>query len=165
MKRQHNTEKDEETKKHSWGEDYLCVFSFKRKPVSLASKQELAKQLMMWVNTPESFKISQFYLSKGISHATWQDWIRSCPELKAANEYAKETLGNKRELQATLKDGIYDPAMIKPTLGHYCPIWREEQEMIANLKSESEGKGNGTINVIMQKYPESDLVPLKKDKE
>jgi hypothetical protein len=161
----HNSMKKEKaTKKLIYDGDYLCMFSLREKPVDIGFIDRLAEQLVEWVRTtPKAFKISEFRLDRGINHQTWDNWIKKYPLLKAAHEYAKEKIGNHRELQASLKDGMYDSAMIKPTMGHYCPVWRAEQVYLAELNKKLDPQ-NGPVTVIMNSMPSSDEVPPKGSK-
>lgn len=162
-----NRSKEKKTTNDCWDDDYFCVFSFKRVPINKAVLTHYARELVKWVDDKGStpFKTSDWYLSKGISQVTYNRWILKSEDLSHANDYAKERIGNHRELQSALKDGMYDGGMIRPTLGHYCPIWKQEQERTAALKSAAEQEGSGKIVVEMHAFGSSDLVPVKKAKK
>lgn len=135
---QHTSKNKKVTTNEPWDQDYYCVFSFKKKPVNKAVIDMYSRELVEWVDdkTNKPFKISQFYLKKGIPYATWKRWLLKYDSLEAANQYAKEQIGNMREYNALTR--IFADSMVKPTLGHYCPVWREEQQIQANLNKEQQ---------------------------
>ncbi len=155
-----NTKDEKESNRGSFNDDYYCVFSFKKIPVNDAIKREYARQLRQWIkDTPDAFKLSEFYLGRGLSSNSFYRWIKNNEEMAEAYQYVKEILGNKRELGAALKNGPYDPSMIKPTMGHYCPIWREEQERAAALtKKEDSAAANAEVIAMVAREM---LRPLK----
>lgn len=147
-----NTEKGKVTKAVRWDDDYYCVYSFRRVPVSSAFKEELAGRLIKWVNDPEQqpFKISEFLIMVGLPERTYYRWLPTCEALNEAHLYATAKLGNLREKSAAMHG--YDPGMIKPTLGHYCKIWAEQQERVAQLNKKDEDTKKGNITILMEDF-------------
>lgn len=161
-----NTKQKKDNEKQKWYGDYYCVFGFQKKSVTAGILDRYAQELREWVDDPtqEPFKLSEWYLKKGMPSASFYEWSKKHEAFGAAHKYAIERLGNIREKKATI-GSEYDPGMIKLTLGHYCPIFKQEQERTAALKSAAEQEGSGKIVVEMHAFGSSDIVPVKKDKK
>lgn len=142
--------------------DYLDTFTFKMKPISIPAIERLAMELSNWaINNEEAIKLSQFYLKKGINPADFFRWMEWCPELKLAHDLALTALGNRRELAGLTKK--FDSGMVSFTMPFYDEQWRKNIEWRSHLKSkEAEQAGsNGPQIVVLERYPDSELVPKK----
>ena len=79
--------------------------------------------------------------------------------MEIAYRAALQIIGDRREVGGLKKK--LDPGMISTTMPHYDQDWKDLAEWRSKLtKDEQEGKGNVTI--VMEKFPNSDLVPEKK---
>ena len=154
-----NMKLEKDNKQVPWDDDYYCVFSFKNKPINENAILSFAVKLREWVDNPENdpFKISEFYLGLGIHRQTWDRWVAKYQPLREANAYALERLGNLKEKEATLNDGIYDAGMVKATLAHYCPVYKQEQERLAALNKKEDSKAlaedvKNAVNEVMRNF-------------
>jgi len=143
-------------------EDYLDMFSFKRKPVPLAFLLEIAQKVIKWAQEEESLKMDQFLIKYGIEQSDMDRWRDRCPELKDAWKFAKMIIGTRRELGALT--GKLDRSIVAFTMPVYCREWKEQAEWRAKLK-QTETESTGPQFVVLEKYPDTVEVPSKKVKE
>lgn len=134
-------------------EDYMCTYSFVRKPVNSAYIEKLAGEMVLWAQSEESFKVSQFWLMKGICHKDFKRWCDKHECLRDAYDAVKAMLGNRREIGAIKKN--FDSAVVRTSMKLYDEEWK-------GIDADSEDKK--TTIVVMEKMPNSDLVPKKKEK-
>ncbi len=143
--------------------DYQCIYTGLMKPMNEAGINRLAEEVTDWArNDVEAFKISQFYLHKGISRKVWLQWCDRYPRLQQANESAKELIGNRREIGALKHELNYGP--IGFTMPFYDAEWKDETVRRAALK-EGSSEARSTVVVTMNPIPNSLLVPEKKSDE
>jgi hypothetical protein len=141
--------------------DYQCIYTGLMKPMNEAGINRLAEEVTDWArNDVDAFKISQFYLHKGISRKVWLEWCDRYPRLQQANESAKQLIGNRREIGALKHELNYGPVSF--TMPFYDADWKDESIRRAALKDvNSEAKSS--ISVTMYPIPNSPLVPDKPD--
>lgn len=145
--------------------DYLDAISFKQKPMSIEAIERLAVELCDWaMNNENALKISQFYVKHGIQRSDYLRWMERCPALKIAHEMGKEAIGNRREIAGLTKK--FDAGLVAFSMPHYDPEWRENIEWRSSMKAkEAAEQNNETKIVIMERIPDSPLVPQKPGKE
>lgn len=140
--------------------DYLDTFTFKQKPASIPFIERLAVELSNWaVNDEEAIKISQFYIKRGISKQDFTRWMEWVPALKEAYSVAMEAIGNRREVAGLTKK--FDSSMVQFTMPQYDQGWKEMNEWRAKLREQIINQNNGPQIIVLEKYPDSDLVPDK----
>lgn len=143
--------------------DYRDIYTGAIKSMNENGINRLCDEVTDWArNDVDAFKLSQFYLHKGISRKVWLDWCNKWPRLQEATESAKELIGNRREIGAIKHELNYGP--IGYTMPIYDADWKEETTRRAALKDvNSEAKSS--ISVTMYPIPNSPLVPEKKSDE
>ena len=157
-----NTVIQEEPIKYDWF-DYQCIYTGLMKPMSENGINRLADEVVDWArNDVDAYKLSQFYLHKGISSKTWENWCKKFDRLNEANEAAKQLIGNRREIGALKHQLNYGP--VNFTMPFYDPEWKAETERRASLK-EGSGESKSTVLVTMTPIPNSPLVPERKTDE
>lgn len=161
-----STVENNATTKHPWF-DYRDMFSGDMKPMSEKGIEKVADDLVVWARTnDDAFKLSQFYLERGISINTWKDWVDKFPKLKESQEMAKCFIGNRREIGA-IKNKL-NTSMVAYTMPFYDNEWKEETVRRASLKGEAAGDGKESITVVLNPIPNSEVVlqrNVKEDKE
>lgn len=157
-----NTIVQEEPIKVTWF-DYRDIYTGAMKSMNENGINRLCDEVTDWArNDVDAFKLSQFYLHKGISRKVWLDWCNRWPRLQEATESAKELIGNRREIGAIKHELNYGP--IGYTMPIYDADWKDETTRRAALKDvNSEAKSS--ISVTMYPIPNSSLVPEKKSDE
>ncbi len=157
-----NTVIQEETIKYDWF-DYQCIYTGLMKPMSENGINRLADEVVDWArNDVDAYKLSQFYLHKGISSKTWENWCKKYQRLNDASEAAKQLIGNRREIGALKHELNYGP--VNFTMPFYDPEWKAETERRASLK-EANSEARSSISVTMNAIPNSPLVPDRRDNE
>lgn len=159
-----NTEQKKKAKEiDTHFEEYFDFYEYKRKHASGRFFQLLAQKLIHWsINDPKAYKMDQFWLKEGIVPSTGKRWCREIPEIDQARTIAVAALGCRREAGAIDKE--FEPGMIKHMMPMYDQEWREIAEWQAKMRVESEGN-SGTQIVVIEKIPDSDLVPYKNTPE
>lgn len=130
--------------------DYTCTYSFIQKPANEAFIQRLAEDMLEWARTTEALKVSEFYSMKGISKRDWGRWVVKWHFLAEAVEATKIILGNRREIGGLKRQ--YDSGMVRASMRFYDEDW----------KTIDEEQDNKETIVVMEKMPNSEIVPEKK---
>ncbi len=143
-------------------DSYLDMFTLREKPISEAAIERLALEMLKWADEdPEAYKLSQFYVKKGIRESDINRLSERYPNLKEAKEWALVIIGNRRELGGIKK--LLDSGMISRSMSHYDPVWKKIAEFNAELArrvKEGEEK-SGPQFIIMERFDESPIVPQK----
>lgn len=142
-------------------DEYMDMFSFRKCPVSEAFLDHLATELVDWAkNDDKAIKVTQFLGLKGIHSKTFDRWRDRHPKMQDAYEYALMVIGDRRESGAIYKK--FDASIVSFTMPHYDKDWVKQHEWRAKLK-ETEQQSNETRIVVLEKYPDSPMVPKKKE--
>lgn len=169
MKNKKNTQKEkhqpstrEQNSKKKTLEDITTFFSWRLKPVPDAFLEHLAEELLYWaINDQNALKLSQFFTLKSIDDSDFNKWIKRNENLAKARNRAMRIIGDRRETEA-LK-GNLNAQMVSFTMPRYDPNWKLLTEWRAKLKNQAEQEKNEQKIVIIERYPESDIVPPKKE--
>ncbi len=156
---QHSMEKANGTKIELLDE-YYNYNSQRLVPVTIATLIRLAENAEKWAYTTEKgYKIQDFMILQGISEYRWARYCQMCPRLQEANDNMLTILGCRRE--AGLIERRFEPGSTIFMMPKYDKDWADMCKWRASLKpKEVEHKGGETF-VVIEKYPESDLVPKK----
>ena len=121
--------------------------------ISQEWKNHLARDLYIWARDDiKAYKLSAFYVNKGIHPRDFDRWCASHERLQLAKEAALILIGNRREDGAIEKR--YDTSIVNRTMPMYDIEWKRFVEWYSKLKAESEGKGLGTVTVIIPPFEE-----------
>ena len=162
MKRQDNKEKVKHPKKTGapWS-DYLCMLSMKMKPVNEAFLDKFAFDWTQEARSDEKYiSIWKYPLSIGLVDSTVYGWMERNENVKTAHKYVKAMCAIRRDSGAVSKE--FDGSYVAKSMPLYCEDWKKMEEWRANLAKDVEQAGGPQI-VVIEKYPESDKVPKKKD--
>ncbi len=151
-------------------DDYYCINSFKRKPVSDIYLDAFAKRMREWPDKPtnkdedgdEPLRVDQFLALEGITYPDLYRWEKRHEGVRQAYAYLLMRLGRRREIGALKKK--YDAGMVARTQWKYDSSDRDEQLRIeqreedliklkAALKSEAEGNDNRPIIIQIPPTP------------
>lgn len=142
-------------------EFYRDMWSFQVMPVPPSYMEHLAQEWVHYVkNNPDVLLMSQYHEEKGISVSQWDRWVNKNPTLQEAREFVKRMIATRRELGGLMKK--YDTGMICKVQQNYDKSWRESEEWRASLREKVEGSASGNITVVMERFPNSPLVPEKR---
>jgi len=151
-----------EPKKHGWF-DYRNIYGLLA-PMDEKGIGRIAEELVNWAShEDDAFKISQFYLSKGISEGTWREWVIKFDCLREAQNTAKLYIGNRREIGA-IKNKL-NTSVVAFTMPFYDEEWKDETIRRAALKEGSSGDGKDSITVVLNPIPNSEIVLQRNTKD
>jgi hypothetical protein len=132
-------------------------------PVTDRWINQLATQLVEWVEEKNHLKFNEFLRERKINPDSFKRWENRIPNLKSAHTYAIRALGDIREIGAIRKE--FDKGMILPVMHRYDPEWKKSEEWHASLTQKDSDKPTQTL-VVIDKAVETTIVPpLKKDKD
>jgi hypothetical protein len=153
--------KPKKDKSNHWLDSYVNFYTQKRYPISDQIVAKMAEDLVNWAkNDQNAFKLSQFYLDRGIPHSTFKHLLKNRPVLKQAYEAARLIIGNRREIGA-LKN-TYNATVIMRRQHAYDVDWKDDEVWRAELKAKAQDEGKPTaINLI---YPK-EYKPTEKKKD
>lgn len=142
-------------------EYYLDLFSFKMHPVSNDYLIKFALEWVNWVcNNEDVLTVNEYFICKGVHARTVWNWKQRCAELKEAHAFVLQVLGTRREKGALTRK--YDSNMVRLTMSLYDSKWKELEEWQAQLRTKETQAINGIRVVEIERFPNSDLVPLRK---
>lgn len=149
-------------------DEYLDMFSFRQKPVSEAYLEKLFGDLLQWaLNDEDALVMSAFFSKRGIGSDDIRRWRNRFTFVDSAYKFALSVVGSRREHGALKKN--LDAGMVRYTMPAYGDkefSWTELEEWRAKMRAkESENVSGGVKIVVMEKYPESELVPKKEKSE
>ncbi len=128
-------------------DEYLDMRTWKKTPVTDAWKDKLAEELYNWAkDDPEAFKMTQFYLHRGISSTDFMRWVETHEKLKIAHDAALQMIGDRREIGAA-KNKL-NTAIVLSSMPRYDKGWKELSEWRAALKAQHDPEQGPTIVVV-----------------
>ncbi len=144
-------------------EVYLDMYSFTMQPVSAEYKRKCALEWIEMTRDTEVLLMSEYFIQKGIPKSTWDEWVKKDPDLKEAQSIVRAMIAVRRE-RGGLKNQ-YSSNLVTRMQHRYDPDWKEAEEWRSSLSAKNEGNGNQPIQVILERYPDSPLVPPKKTEQ
>jgi hypothetical protein len=144
-------------------DEWLNFNTYEKSVYTNLSIIRLGKEVIAWArNNPDAIKIGQFLEEKGIGRRSWNRWCENYPDLQEAYEHAKMIIGNRREFGALTRK--YDSGYVSKTQITYCEDYKEAlRETAAITNKELLNSGNRVV--VIERYPDSPLVPHKKEQE
>lgn len=154
---------NEEKPIKSYHEEYFVdLFSCAKIPVSDEYIQKCATEWLHMVRDEEVLRMDSYMARKGIPNKTWERWIERSPELREAREMVRTLIAIRRE-EGGLKNKYSAQWGLK--MQHfYDKDWKEGEEWRAKLVPK-DTISTQPIQVILEKFPDSALVPVKKQTE
>lgn len=129
-------------RKYTIIDEYLCLFSFKKKPISEGFIHKLCEEFCKWANrdgkdgSDESLRLDDFADEMGVNKRDIERWRLKFPNLQEAYEYAKRRIASRREIGAMKRR--YESSTVLKTQGYYCDVYRTEEERRAKLQKDEE---------------------------
>jgi hypothetical protein len=130
---------------------------------------DMGKELVQWAQNSmkdpasENITVGEFFALKGISADCYQRWARRNEEFASLIKFAKQLIGYKLVKGLTFKR--LEPKAVLFMLHNYDPEWKDMEqyhdERAKALKADELASQN--ITVVMEKFPDSKLVPVKED--
>jgi hypothetical protein len=158
---QHSTENTDKPKIQVL-EEYYNYDSMRLVPITNATLERLMDNGRKWArDVKDAIKLKQWTDLNGIPWCTWQEWVKKYPIAAQGAQDILIILGNKRELG--LVERKYEPGSIIFMMPHYDDDWGNMCKWRASLKPKEGEQKSGETFIVIEKYPESDLVPEKKD--
>ena len=110
---------------------------------------QLIDDLLEYANDPNNTKnLSYFYKCRGIDFKIWHTLLQAHPNLKVACDYAKSSIGERRE-QLIFRGEIHSIA--NKNLAQYIDEYRDQFRFESELKQTE--KSDQQIVVHMEKFP------------
>ena len=163
-----NTSKKKASKKNDYRyfDEYKDFFTKRWTPVSERFLERLCDDLIDWASddSKKALTAEKFWQIKGIPFCRAKEWRDRFPPLKEAYENAKKMIGIRREEGSLLKK--FDNSTFFRTALNYSQDFKETSEWDSNLKQKADEKTQAaTIQWVLEKFPNSNLVPEKKKEE
>lgn len=132
---------------------------------TLEEKIKKAKLLAKWaMECPDAYSVEDYclYVAR-MNDSTLYGWAEDIEEVRYWVDIAKKAIGSRREKQAIGADRNVklDAPHVMKFLHHWLPRYHKHEVFMAELSKKSEDKPQN-ITVVLDKYPESDIV---KDKD
>lgn len=154
VNRQNNTQEIPYANNVSFKDDYLCYFSFKRKPVSEAFINRLILKVVEHADNPNTLTMKDFYIENKMDEVDASRLRQKYPDLDRALKYMKMAIANRREKGALKNE--FNATFVSFSQPLYDEEWKALVEWRESLKSQD-------INV---KIPDIIEIPaFKKDNE
>lgn len=158
----HHSMKKTKSPKIELLEDYYNFNSMRLIPVTMETLARLAGNGEAWAATNEkAYSVEQFCAEQGIPERTWDRYRARSPRLQEAHENMIMIIGCRRE--AGLIERRFESGSTMFMMPLYKSSWKEMCEWRASLKPKEGAVKAGETFIVMEKYPESSLVPEKKD--
>jgi|GEM_PF-2388477 hypothetical protein len=142
-------------------EYYEDMFSYRLWPISDDYLEFCADEWVHYAKDNDDILcLDEYRLQKGIDKNTWADWLKRNTKLARAQEFVRDLLAVRR-MRGALKGSLYYGA-VSIEQPFYDDRHRELAEWRAKLNSKDD-RATGNITVEIQQYPNSLLVPEKKD--
>lgn len=141
-------------------EEYFNFTTQERELLTTGTAERIARELVAEVRSDEDMlKISQFLEKRGINRKTWSRWCANYQVIADAHDFALMVIGNRREVGVMTRK--FDSASTSFMMTMYDVDWRENVALRAKLNS-PEGLSSGQKFVVIERYPDSPLVPERK---
>lgn len=130
---------------------------FRLTPRTPAEIDMITHDLLLWCQQDDSITFGGFCEISGLVNARLYEYAKIHHGLAEAITIAKQTLANRRESRAL--ENKYNASVVMGLHALYDPEYRAwKKEM-----SQKEGQGESKIVVVLEKYPETETVPEKRD--
>ena len=142
-----------------------CYFNYNNgggmMPIDAEYFRKLAVEWKQVATDTEMLVINEYPLSKGFSLTTFGEWISRSDELKEAQTMVRAIIAIRRERGAMKNE--YNSRMVEKMQHYYDPAWRESEEWRASLAAKNQMSVQQPITVVLEAFPNSNLVPKKEE--
>lgn len=127
-------------------------------------RKRLIYSLEEWIDTKDEkgrlpLEIMQFCAAYKIPYQTFLQWSQRYEDIGETYTNIKLALASRRRVGAMHRD--YDKDAVYKDLHRYDPEWDAINKYHAALKKDEAQLANDQRIVIIERFPESDLVPIK----
>ena len=145
-------------------EFYTDMYTFQTLPIPEHYFDRLAEEWIDYVkNNEDVLFMGEYQIKKGVARSTFEEWVQRSPNLQRARAFVKDIIAMRREKGALIRK--YDASVVCKTQYKYDHDWKEAEEWRASMKERVENQGSGSITVVMERFPNSPLVPEKRKVE
>lgn len=139
----------------------LDVFTMRQKPINQLTIEQIAYRLIQWVSTKKEIILDDFLQQEGYRYKEFKRLRDKCPKLEEAYQYAKMSIGNKREREALYNR--MNPAMVMKSMPSYSPRWEKLIEWYSSTQVKTPQQPTEvTVNIV--KAQETGIPYAKDDK-
>lgn len=144
---------------------YRDLFTFREQPIMKASIDRLMEEaLKEAVDNPNMLTVTQYFRKKGVAESTLRSWRKKYPDVHERYQELKSAVADNREVGGLTNK--LNPAMVTYSMPLYSKQWQALMERKAELKKQAKEENQQGLKVIvMEKFPESPLVPSKVPRE
>lgn len=122
---------------------------------------ELANELIKWAQKPTSLVLSEFFTDQCIAPSTIAGYVPNHERLRIAMEIARYSISARREKGALTGD--LNPGIVMRMMHVYNPEYAAAERERLALRHESEERAAQAPVIVLERYPSSDLVPVKEN--
>lgn len=123
------------------------IFSYRQYPISEAMVNRMIEELPDWpIKNPNEISISEFYLSRNISEASYYRLLAKYPELKEAHKVAMQRLGNGLYKSAVFRKA--DWSAVRHKLYSFGDSFEKDYKFHAQIKAEADKNANTGVQYI-----------------
>lgn len=164
VKKNPNTLLTETNRPDSIDMDPNMEFCLKKIPIPQARIERIKDKLRVWLDENPGMKsISKFFYAMDLSSKTYYRLLQRDPELAELHEITMRRMGDK--LWEDSVDCRANWNAVKFKLHQYAPEYREAREFEASLSKKEDAVNTGPQFIVMENFPSSDKVPVKKDEK
>lgn len=144
-------------------DEYFDAASYKRTPMTDIGLKKLGRDLTQWaLHDDDALTIRQFFNERGMGDNSIEKWQKKSPEFKAACKLAMSAIGTRREIGGIKKK--FDSNFVSSSMAHYLKEYKALAEWRSALRDKADAK-NETKVVIIERFPSTPEVPIKKDND
>lgn len=119
----------------------------------------MGNEVLKWSECDDALKLTDYATLKRMPYDTFIRYTKRSKYLGECWEIARERVTSRRELGA-LKNK-YNSSVVMGTMGMYDKEYKEFLKWKSDLRKDEKAAGETKI-VVLEKYPNSDVVPEKK---
>ncbi len=142
-------------------EFYTDIYTFQTMPIPNHYFDKVAEEWVNYVkNNDDVLFMGEYRIKKGVAKTTFEEWTQRSANMQIARAFVKEIIAMRREKGALLRK--YDASTVFKMQYKYDADWKEMEEWRASMKERVEGASGSNITVVMERFPNSPLVPEKR---
>jgi len=139
-------------------EEYYDWNDMQTKLFTNTTAERWAQEIVQYAKKPDVWRATEYFMENGIDYT---EAMRLCAQyevLDRAYSHARYLIGLKRE-KGGLKNEL-NSSIVHISQSMYDPEWKKNTEYLASLKKDND-KDKGNVTVLIERYPETNVVPVK----
>jgi hypothetical protein len=161
---QHSTrKKTEKVTKWVYLDEYIDFFHGKRKAISEKGLDALGQELLEYAQDEDSLVLGDFFFDKGIPETSYRQWLAKNELFNLRYQAAKKKIGSRRERGALEREFAEKTALTSMAI--YDSEWKEIEKWRSSLRSKEQAAGKADFQVVMEKFPSTDIVKERNEKK